>query len=177
MVPLTSSPLPPPPPHCVSPAITPCLPEERDGDTDAPVRAPRICRSDARSQSPKWARRPRPAHRRPARSRRDRAPETAGSPNARFARSNSSSSRLLRSGPPCLEEPPQLFQLRRAKRAADLLPKRIVVTAHRVGQVVRYQEADGPSRQRPRQLRVALEEHAEVGSAAAVSQGTETRMC
>ena len=44
-----------------------------------PVRVPRICRSDARSQSPKWARRPRPARGRPARSRRGTEPETAGS--------------------------------------------------------------------------------------------------
>src|SRR4029077_5978375 len=84
MVPLTSSPLPPPPRTRVT-EITPCLPEERDGDTDAPVRVLRIYRSDARSQSPKWARRPRPARGRPARSRRGREPETAGYPT-RFSR-------------------------------------------------------------------------------------------
>src|SRR5258708_1241140 len=66
------------------------------------------------------------------------------------------------SGPSRLEEAPQLLQLRRAKRGADLLPKRLSIPVRRVGQVVRYQDPDAPGRQRPQQLGVALEEHAEV---------------
>src|SRR5205085_6711811 len=78
MVPLPSSPLPHPPCTCVT-VLTPCLPEERDGDIDAPVRVPRICRSDARWRSPKSARRQRPAPGPPARSKRGTEPETLGS--------------------------------------------------------------------------------------------------
>src|SRR3954447_5026743 len=78
MVPLASSPLPHPPCTCVT-VLTPCLPEERDGDIDAPVRVPRTCRSDARWRSPKSARRQRPALGPPARSRHGTEPETEGS--------------------------------------------------------------------------------------------------
>src|SRR5262249_15570736 len=67
------------------------------------------------------------------------------------------------SGPPRLEEPPQLLQLRRSKRRPDLLAKRLSIPVRRVGQVVRYQDSDAPGRHRPQQLGVALEEHAEVG--------------
>jgi len=64
--------------------------------------------------------------------------------------------------PPCLEEPPQFVQLRRAKRHSDLLPKGIVVTTGRVHQVVRNENAHRPRRKRSEQLRVAFEEHSEI---------------
>ena len=83
MVPLASSPLSPPPP-LVSPRSRRACQRGEMQILMRPVRVLRICRSVARSQSPEWARRPRPARGRPARSRRGTEPETAGSPNARL---------------------------------------------------------------------------------------------
>src|SRR6185295_17027121 len=64
--------------------------------------------------------------------------------------------------PPCLEEPPQFVQLRRAKRHSDLFPKRIVVTTGRVKQVMRNQNPHRPRRKLSEQFRVMLEEHPEI---------------
>src|SRR3954466_184834 len=67
------------------------------------------------------------------------------------------------SGPPHLEEPSQLLQLRRTQRCSDLLAKRVPIPVGCAGQMVRNQNPNGPGRQRAQQLGVPLEEHAEVG--------------
>src|SRR3954471_9419514 len=67
------------------------------------------------------------------------------------------------SGPPSLEEPPQLLQLRRTQRRTDLLAKGVPIPVGCSGQMVRNQNPNGPGRQRAQQLGVPLEEHAEVG--------------
>src|SRR4051812_45033967 len=67
------------------------------------------------------------------------------------------------SGPPSLEEPPQLLQLRRTQRRTHLLAKGVPISVGCSGQIVRNQNQNGPGRQRAQQLGVPLEEHAEVG--------------
>src|SRR3954452_13684329 len=69
---------------------------------------------------------------------------------------------LAGSGPPHLEEPPQLLQLRRTQRRTDLLAEGVPIPVGCAGQMVRNQNPNGPGRQRAQQLSVPLEEHAEV---------------
>ena len=133
------------------------------------LRVLRTCRSDARSQSPESARRPRPARGRPARSRRGRARNRGVAERAfRAVELPVFSLCWIRTAVP--RRTTAALVAASGEEGRHLLLKRFLIAVRRVGQVVRYQEADGPSWQRPQQLGVALEEHAEVGSAAAVSQ-------
>jgi len=94
---------PPPPPHLFN-GITPCLPEEQM-DTDDQFACFEFAGLDARSQSPKW-RDDASSTRSPCSTRRV---ENRNRGSERAFRAIECLFRFAGSGPPCLEEPPQLL--------------------------------------------------------------------